>query len=237
MHGISPFLIDMPFPWAVPHLASGPRRRLRNKSSLQFFNYPRAQNRRARAQDPGDDIQPLNRSLSAFISASCRPLTAISHGLALRQRWLVGFLLRQEKGFQHRDELPGVERLGQEVTPQGAVAPGRLLAIQGGDDDPAGRVRCPLVGAAEPVEDRSSLAIGELEVEDRGVRGLSLQEAQGFASSGYLAAVKPRLAQAKPQHPGYPLVILDDEYSRLAIASHRCHFGRQASRTRELPGR
>ena len=107
------------------------------------------------------------------------------------------------------------------MTPQRAESLGGCLLIQSGHDHPDGRVGCPLAGAAEPVQDGSTLAVGELEVEEHGVWGLLLEDAKRFASRGYLAGVKPRLAEAEAQYSGDRLVVLDDKDLRAAISAHR----------------
>ena len=85
--------------------------------------------------------------------------------------------LRCEEGLEYGDELPGVEGLGEEVPAQGAESFGGLLAVQGGYDNPDGSVGWLLVRGAEQLQDRSTLAVGKLEVEDRGVRGTLLEDA------------------------------------------------------------
>jgi len=135
--------------------------------------------------------------------------------------WIAGSGLCCEERPQDRDELPGVEGLGEEVTPQRAVSLCGHILIQGGHDHPHGRVGWSFVGAAEPVQDGSTLAVGELEVEEHGVWGLLLEDAKGFAPHGYLAGVKPSVAEAEAQYSGYRLAVLDDKHLRLAISRHR----------------
>jgi len=129
--------------------------------------------------------------------------------------------LSAEEGLQYRGELPGVEGLGKKVTPEGAVSLCSLVAIQGGHDHPDGIVGGSFVGA-EPVQDRSTLAVGELKVEDRGVRGLLLEDAKGLAAGRHLGRVKPGLAEAEAQYSGDHLVVLDEKHLRPAISRHRC---------------
>jgi len=126
-----------------------------------------------------------------------------------------GSALGREEFPEYRDEIPGVEGLVEEVAPQGAVSFGGRLPVKGGHHHPDGRAGCSFAGTAEPVQDGSTLAVGELEVEDRGMRGLFLlEDTEGFAAGGYFGDVKPRLTEAEPQHSGYRPVILDDEHSR-----------------------
>jgi len=110
------------------------------------------------------------------------------------------------------------------VTPQGAKSLRGCLLVQGGHDHPDRRVGCPFVGAAEPVQDGSTLAVGELEVEEDGVWRLLLENAKRFASRGYLAGVKSRLAEAEAQHSRDRLVVLDDKHLRPAISRLGCRL-------------
>jgi len=142
-----------------------------------------------------------------------RPLPRSRTGLRIR-------LFAQERP-QDSDQLPGVEGFGGKATPQRAVSLCGHILIEGGHDHPDGRVGCPFVGAAEPVQDGSTLAVGELEVEENGVWGLLLEDAKGFASPGYLAGVKPSVAEAEAQYSGNRLVVLDDKHLRPAISRHR----------------
>ena len=123
----------------------------------------------------------------------------------------------REKGVQDCDELPGVKRLGQEVVPQRAVPLGGLLLIQGGYDHPDGSIGCAL-RAAERLQDRSALAIGELEVEDYSVGRLLLEDAQGLAARTHHGDGEPRLAQAEAQYSAYRFVVFDYQYLRRAIS-------------------
>lgn len=131
--------------------------------------------------------------------------------------WIAGSASCREKGVQDCDELPGVKRLGQEVFPQRAVPLGSLLLIQGGYDHPDGGTGCAC-GAAEEVQDRSALAIGELEVEDYGVGRLLLEDAQGFAARTYHGDGEPRVAQAEAQYSAYRFVVFDYQYLRRDIS-------------------
>ena len=126
-----------------------------------------------------------------------------------------------EERPQDSDQLPGVEGFGEKATPQRAVSLCGHILIQGGHDHPHGRVGWSFVGAAKPVQDGSTLAVGELEVEENGVWGLLLEDAKGFASHGYLAGVKPSVAEAEAQYSGHRLVVLDDKHLRSAISRHR----------------
>ena len=104
------------------------------------------------------------------------------------------------------------------MTPQGTKSLRGCLLVQGGHDHPHRRVGCQFVGAAEPVQDGSTPAIWELEIEENGVWRLLLEDAKPFASRGYLAGVKPRLAEADAQYSGDRLVVLDDKDLRPAIS-------------------
>jgi len=132
-----------------------------------------------------------------------------------------GSALGLEKSLQDGDQLPGVEGFGEKATPQRSVSLCGHILIEGRHDHPDGRVGCPFVGAAEPVQDGSTLAVGELKVEEHRVRGLLLEDAKGFASPGYLAGVKSSVAEAEAQYSGNRLVVLDDKHLRPAVSRHR----------------
>ena len=67
------------------------------------------------------------------------------------------------------------------MTPQRAESLCGHTLIEGGHDHPDGGAVCPFVGTAEPVQDGSTLAVGELEVEEHGVWGMLLEDAKGYA--------------------------------------------------------
>jgi len=165
-------------------------------------------------------------------SGSLRALASFSNGFGLPKLASCG-----QEFLQYGNELPRVEWLGEKVAPQASVSFGRLILVQRRDDDPNGRSARLFSDLAEPFEDRSSLTVGELKVEDCGVKGRSLQDLEGCASGGCFRGVEARLAEAKPQHSGHPFIVLDNKYRWPAMPSYGSHCVRPATLGAEGAGR